>query len=174
MKGCEGMSAEKIKIRIEVELETEDEDEVIGIKEAIANLVEPWQDITKPVKVEILNPKTEQKEIEKMFNEFWSVYPRKVNKVNAFKAFKKVCKNRKMLDTLLSALAKHKKTEQWKTATLIPHASTWLNGCRWEDDLTTLEDKPAQDASYDLEKFQRDSLTSELIYTRKADRQCLA
>ena len=167
------MSSEKIKIRIEVELETGDEDEVIGIKEAIANLVEPWQDITKPVKVEILNPKQEQKEIEDMFNEFWEAYPRKVNKVNAFKAFKKVCKNRKMLDTLLSALAKHKKTEQWKTATLIPHASTWLNGCRWEDDLTTLGDKPAQDSSYDLEKFRNDSLTSEPIYRRKGERQCL-
>ena len=77
-----------IKIRFEVELITEDEDEVIGIKEAMANLVEPWQDIKKPIAIEIIDPKVEQTEMENMFNEFWAAYPRKVNKVNAFKAFK--------------------------------------------------------------------------------------
>ncbi len=160
-----------IKIRFEVELMTEDEDEVIGIKEAMANLVEPWQDIRKPIHIEVVDPKAEQKEIEAMFDEFWAVYPRKVNKVNAFKAFKKACKDRKMLETLIDAVMKHRKTEQWQTAELIPHASTWLNGCRWEDDLNTVTDKPVSTASYDLEKFRQDSLHSELKYQRKAERK---
>ena len=158
-----------VKIKFEVELITEDEDEVIGIKEAMANLVEPWQDIKKPIHIEIIDPKQEQSEIEGMFNEFWAAYPRKVNKVNAFKAFKKVCKNRKMLEVLLSALAKHKKTEQWKTATLIPHASTWLNGCRWEDDLSSL--KSEHKASYDLDKYKQESLFSDLNYRRKGEKK---
>ncbi len=159
-----------VKIRFEVELNTEDEDEIIGIKEAMANLVEPWQDVTKPIKIEIIDPKVEQSEIESMFNEFWAAYPRKVDKVNGFKAFKKCCKNRKMLETLLSALENHKKTEQWKNPKLIPHASTWLNGRRWEDDLSTLEDKPAQNASYDLGQWEQEGL-KELVYTRKAERK---
>lgn len=164
----------KVKIRIEVVLNTEDEDEVIGIKEAIANLVEPWQDIEKPVKVEIIDPQKEQREIEAMFEEFWKEYPRKVNKVNSFKAFKKVCKDRKTLDSLLTALAQHKKTEQWKTASLIPHASTWLNGHRWEDDLSTLMKTNPGDshpASYDLNKFEEHSLHGELKYTSKKERK---
>lgn len=156
-----------VKIRFEVELLTDDEDEVIGIKEAMANLVEPWQDISKPIKIEIVDPKREQSEIESMFDEFWSAYPRKVDKVHAFKAFKRACKNRKALETMLTALEQHKKTKQWQTATLIPHASTWINGKRWEDDLTTLEDKPAQEASYDLERYRKDSLHSPLVYKRK-------
>lgn len=159
-----------IKIRFEVELLTEDEDEIIGIKEAMANLVEPWQDISKPINIEIADPKKEQREAEDMFDDFWAEYPRKVDKVHAFKAFKRVCKNRKMLADLLAALAQHKKTEQWQTPTLIPHASTWLNGRRWEDDLSTLEDKPAQDASYDLEQYRQDSLHSPIVYKPRAAR----
>lgn len=160
----------KVKIRFEVVLNTEDEDEVIGIKEAMSYFIEDWQDIEKPIKIEIIDPKKEQDELEAMFEDFWREYPRKVNKVNAFKAFKKVCRNREMLATLLAALSQHRKTEQWKTPTLIPHASTWLNGHRWEDDLSTLEDKPDQTASYDLEKFRRESLTSELKYHKKGER----
>lgn len=161
---------ENIKIRFEVVLNTMDEDEVIGIKEAIANLIEPWQDVEKPIKIEIVDCKKEQKEIEAMFEDFWREYPRKVDKVNAFKAFKKVCKDRKMLATLLAALAQHRKTQQWQTKTLIPHASTWLNGRRWEDDLSSLEaDKPQ--TSYDLNEFREKSLHSDLTYRRKGERK---
>lgn len=156
-----------VKILFEVELLTEDEDEVIGIKEAMANLIEPWQDIKKPLKITVVNAKQEQKEAEAMFEEFWAVYPRKVNKVNAFKAFKKVCKDRKMLEKLIDAVEKHKKTEQWKTTKLIPHASTWLNGQRWEDDLSSLEDVARPNTSYDLEQFKYDSLHSNPVYQRK-------
>lgn len=162
-----------LKILFEVELLTEDEDEIIGIKEAMANLIEPWQDIRKPIHIEIVDAKVEQSEAEAMFNEFWAVYPRKVNKVNAFKAFKKVCKDRKMLDVLIDAVKEHKKTEQWKTTKLIPHASTWLNGQRWEDDLSNIEDIARPDTSYDLEQFKNDALHSELVYQRREKRHAV-
>ncbi len=164
----------KVKIRIEVALITDDEDEVIGIKEAIANLVEPWRNIEKPVKVEIIDHQIDQAEIESMFEEFWREYPRKTNKIKAFKAFKKEIKNRKMLEDILAALAQHKKTEQWKKPTLIPHASTWLNGHRWEDDLSTLIKTNPGDSSpaaYDLDEFEYRSLHSELKYERKKKRE---
>ena len=160
-----------MKILIEVELNTEDEDEVIGVKEAIANLVEPWQDISKPAKVTVIDPKKEQAEIEALFNEFWAEYPRKVGKVVAFKAFKKECKNRKMLETMLVALEKHKKLEQWQDVKYIPHPSVWLNGRRWEDEIGNLTDKQGDSsASYDLEKYKQDSLTSPLVYRSKKER----
>lgn len=160
-----------VKIIIEVELNTEDEDEVIGVKEAIANLVEPWQDISKPVKVTVVDPKKEQTEIEGMFNEFWAAYPRKVGKVVAFKAFKKECINRKMLETMLVALGKHKKQEQWKDIKYIPHPSVWLNGRRWEDEIGNLTGKPGErKASYDLEEFMNRALYGELKYVPKKER----
>lgn len=160
-----------MKVVIEIELNTEDEDEVIGVKESIANLVEPWQDVTKPVKVTIIDPKKEQSKIEGLFNEFWAHYPRKVGKVNAFKSFKKVCKDRKMLETIIAALEKHKKTAQWKDVQYIPHPSVWLNGHRWEDELDGLIEKAGDSsASYDLEKYKKESLTSPLVYRSKKER----
>ena len=161
---------ENIKIRFEVVLNTMDEDEVIGIKEAIANLIEPWQDVEKPIKIEIVDGKKEQAEIEAMFEDFWREYPRKTNKVAAFKAFKKVCKDRNMLAVLLSALAEHRKSKQWETKDYIPHAATWLNGRRWEDDLTSLEEDKPQ-TSYDLDAFRDRSIHGELKYTRKGERK---
>lgn len=160
-----------IKILIEVELNTDDEDEVIGVKESIANLVEPWEDVTKPVKVTVIDPKKEQSEIEGLFNEFWTHYPRKVGKVNAFKSFKKVCKDRKMLDVLISAVEKHKKTAQWQNIQYIPHPAVWLNGHRWEDELDgQIERAGDSSASYDLEKYKKESLTSPLVYRSKKER----
>lgn len=160
-----------VKVIIEVELNTEDEDEVIGVKEAIANLVEPWHDISKPVKVTVIDPKKEQAEIEALFNEFWAEYPRKVGKVVAFKAFKKECKNRKMLETMLEALRKQKKLKQWQNVEYIPHPSVWLNGRRWEDELgAVVEPQGDSSASYDLNKFKQDSITSPLVYRSKKER----
>lgn len=162
---------ENIKIAFEVSLNTDDEDEVIGIKEAISNLMEQWQDCDKPIKIEIVDGDKKYRELEEMFNDFWSEYPRKTDKVKAFKAFKKVCKDRQMLKILLAALAEHRKTKQWQTKEFIPHAATWLNGRRWEDDLTSLTDKPTQQASYDLEAYKRESLCKPLVYEKKGDRK---
>ena len=35
---------------------------------------------------------------------------------------------------MLSAVVDYKETEQWQNERFIPHASTWLNGERWEDE----------------------------------------
>jgi hypothetical protein len=39
---------------------------------------------------------------------------------------------------MLQALEKQKRSEQWQkdNGKFIPHAATWLNGKRWEDELT--------------------------------------
>lgn len=70
------------------------------------------------------------------FDEFWKSYPRKVGKGDAHRAFEKADVP---LDTLLTALEKHKLTDQWRNPKFIPYPSKWLNGRRWEDEL---EQKP--------------------------------
>ena len=69
------------------------------------------------------------------FEQFWSVYPRKEGKQKARAAFEKVTVS---LDILLSALESQKKSSQWTkdSGQFIPHAATWLNGKRWEDQMT--------------------------------------
>lgn len=70
------------------------------------------------------------------FDAWWSQYPRKTAKANAQRAWRKM----KPADraAALEALGDH--VRSWRlrgTATeYIPHPASWLNGRRWEDDLT--------------------------------------
>ena len=72
-----------------------------------------------------------------LFDEFWKAYPKKIGKGYAFECFKKIRVSRSLLDTMLEAIAKQKKSDMWKRdkGQYIPNPSTWLNQKRWEDDL---------------------------------------
>ena len=80
---------------------------------------------------------TKNEELEQMFSEFWKAYPKKVGKGYAYECFKKIRVSRKLLDTMLEAIDKQKKSDMWKRdkGQYIPNPSTWLNQKRWEDDL---------------------------------------
>lgn len=69
------------------------------------------------------------------FDRFWEAYPRKVGKVKALAAFQKVAVP---VEVLLLAIEEQKKSNQWQkdNGQFIPHPATWLNGHRWDDDLT--------------------------------------
>jgi len=72
------------------------------------------------------------------FELFWKSYPRHESKSSAMKAFKKVKVD---INILLKAIAQQKNSKQWKD-NIIPHASTWLNQSRWEDEIVA---KPTND-----------------------------
>jgi len=65
---------------------------------------------------------------------FWEEYPKKVGKGAAFTAFKKA---KVKLETLLTAVAEQKGSEDWlkEGGRYIPMPTTWLNQRRWEDEL---------------------------------------
>lgn len=69
------------------------------------------------------------------FEDFWKAYPKKVNKKEASSAWKKA--NRPSLETILRAIEKQKKSEQWAedNGKYIPYPSSWLNKERWSDEL---------------------------------------
>jgi hypothetical protein len=73
---------------------------------------------------------------EDAFERFWKCYPRKEGKQKARAAFAKVDVD---IGTLLAALEQQKKSAQWlkNNGEFIPHASTWLNGKRWEDQMVS-------------------------------------
>ena len=80
-----------------------------------------------------------------LFEEFWKAYPKKVGKGYAQECFKKIKPSRKLVDTMLEAIAKQKKSDMWKRdkGQYIPNPSTWLSQKRWEDDLGgETEEKP--------------------------------
>ena len=70
-----------------------------------------------------------------MFDEFWSLYPRKVSKRVAQKIWERMPKDEQQ--AALEALPVHIKYWRLKESDpeFIPHASTWLNQGRWEDEL---------------------------------------
>lgn len=68
------------------------------------------------------------------FERFWSVYPRKIGKQSAKRAFERV---KVPLETLVTAVERQKCSDQWTrdNGQYIPHPTTWLNQGRWDDDL---------------------------------------
>jgi len=70
------------------------------------------------------------------FEEFWDVYPRKVAKQDAVKAFAKLKPDAAFVAVLVAAVKRHAQSEQWQRGIqFVPHPASWLNGRRWEDEL---------------------------------------
>jgi len=89
-----------------------------------------------------------QKITKTMFEDFWKLYPRKVNKGTAKKAWEKLC-SKKLTDPdrptwreIKRAVYAQKKTKQWQNKTYIPHPATWLNNYRWLDGVEALNENP--------------------------------
>lgn len=78
------------------------------------------------------------------FDEFWTAYPRKVGKGAARKAWIKIRSPSKLLSVMLEAIEKQKSCDQWKRdgGQYIPNPATWLNGQRWEDEVSNGKQEP--------------------------------
>lgn len=77
-------------------------------------------------------------EVDVGFDRFWSIYPRKVGKDAARKAFAKRKFSEEKLEQVLAAIAVQAKCEQWRKdgGQYVPHPSTWLNEGRWQDEVS--------------------------------------
>lgn len=75
-------------------------------------------------------------ELSESFEKFWSVYPKKTAKKDAFKAWEKLKPNEELTAKILKSLEQQKKSVQWTkdNGQYIPYPATWLNGRRWEDE----------------------------------------
>lgn len=72
------------------------------------------------------------------FDRFWAVYPKRVAKDEARKAFSRALK-RASADEIVSAVERQRDWEQWVRG-FIPNASTWLNQGRWADEEPQIAD----------------------------------
>ena len=68
------------------------------------------------------------------FDKFWVVYPRKVNKGFAMKAWEKAA-SKAAPALIIAAVEAWKGSKGFPEPDFVPHASTWLNGERWLDQL---------------------------------------
>ena len=90
--------------------------------------------------VEIQTAQNRHAYIEYCFNSFWALYPRKVSKKPAFKAWNKICKSLKTLEAVndftarvIQDVTNRTKLQQFGFDKL--HPSTYLNQERWQDEL---------------------------------------
>lgn len=96
------------------------------------------------------------------FEAFWSVYPRRVGKDAARKAFAKATRRTSLAD--LIAAVRRDAESQWRDRPpdMIPHPSTWLNQARWEDEpppesnitpLRSTHERPSRQAAQLEERY---------------------
>lgn len=67
------------------------------------------------------------------FADFWLLYPRRVAKKDAEKAWNRVSPADRI--KCLVSMIEWRKVWQQKDTQYLPHPATWLNGERWEDEI---------------------------------------
>lgn len=83
---------------------------------------------------------------------FWPAYPRKVGKADAAKAFAKLKPDDALLAVMLGALATQRDSDEWRRdgGQFVPHPATWINGQRWQDEVTAARRAPVAGTMSDI------------------------
>jgi len=74
--------------------------------------------------------------LEDSFERFWSVYPKKRNKGDAWKAWKSLKPDDSLVSAILAAVERARESVQWRKddGQFIPYPATWLRARGWEDE----------------------------------------
>ena len=109
-----------------------------NINNNINNNIDISSSDDKGIKEETKKVKKEQNN--ELFDKFWEAYPKKRDKQSSKKAFTKLNVDVKLFDKMMYALsqAKNSYDRQKNAGQYIPYPSTWLNGRRWEDELSNV------------------------------------
>ena len=95
----------------------------------------PLVTLTTNNKQETINNKQLTNLTLERFELFWKSYPRKISKDSAKKSWLKINPNDELMEKIVKAVSYQKLSEREEK--FIPHASTWLNGKRWEDEIAS-------------------------------------
>lgn len=90
-----------------------------------------------------LPPKSPKGDVDKMFEQFWKLYPNKTGKKKAQEKWGKLKVDQSLFNTIMTGLGRQSVSQAWTKdgGQFVPHATTWLNGERWNDEV-----KPQQAA----------------------------
>jgi hypothetical protein len=113
-----------------------------------------------------IEKKTEEKKdlaqvkLERLFSEFWSVYPRKVGKGAAWKAFAKAASDAEP-ELIVEGAVRLATDPNLPPVQFVPHAATWLNREGWLDDpypvrVLSPEERKLKDEAEKLQRIERD------------------
>jgi hypothetical protein len=78
------------------------------------------------------------------FERFWSAYPNKVGRREAWRVWRQLQPDASLVDTMLAAVTRQRASRRWRAEAgrYIPNPATWLEQHRWDDEL-----QPAPDAN---------------------------
>lgn len=95
----------------------------------------------------VLTGKIKAKDIvHSRFDEFWKAYPRKENKKKAHALWVRRGFDRKA-DVIIRDITSPLRTALWHDKQYVPHPTTYLNGERWDDELSTPKAAPKKEAT---------------------------
>jgi hypothetical protein len=80
-------------------------------------------------------PVTYNKEYKESFDQFWAVYPKRKAKQAAIKAYKKA-RQSVSHEKIMEGVRQYELERRGKDPTYTANPATWLNGGRWDDDIT--------------------------------------
>ena len=105
--------------------------------------------------------KSSKAALKKSFNEFWEVYPKKVDKKIAQALWDKFAPDNELKNVIISAVKRQAQSEEWRkdNGQYVPYPSTWLRHRRWEDEPATPTVAESGDGvhSYDVNKILQHS-----------------
>lgn len=97
--------------------------------------------------------------IQRRFSEFWALYPKKVGKGAAEKAWDRLRPNQRTFESMMQAVRVQMRCAQWTrdNGQYIPNPATWLNQRRWEDEPEIRQggEDRKYSASYDLSEIDQ-------------------
>ena len=104
--------------------------------------------------------------LEKDFDLFWDIYPRKVVKKKALESWNKIDFTSISADDIIKAVKKQAASPNWlnKDVQYVPHPATWLNQERWTDQVAVAP-APAYDPDEGL-------LTADEAFTKYSQMPC--
>lgn len=101
--------------------------------EEVPSDLPPGSPILQPATSTQKKNRSTSSELDGDFIKFWSVYPRRVGKGQAVKAWAKAAKKVDP-DSIIAAAEEYARETAGKDAEFIAHPATWLNGERWADE----------------------------------------
>lgn len=133
----------------------------VGYSTAVDSTVDNPTDNKKTIyKEEQYKEQVNAQQVEPMFLDFWNLYPRKVGKQAAKKAYLKACNS--VADFVILAGVKRLASDpNLPPKDFIPHPATWLNEGRWDDEAypertLSLTEKRAKEEAERLLRLQQD------------------
>ena len=90
-----------------------------------------------------LSDASPQDALDRRFDAFWAVYPRKVGKLAAKKVWARLKPSAQVAETIITAVKQQTPCEQWtkEGGRFIPNPATWLSQGRWDDELPHFADE---------------------------------